>query len=126
MKPSPSGSPHHEERRCVHRAVVAPEGHLAERGHLAAAHLVQDLAGLCVLHVGTGGRLRVGQECKDPARDLRVRPQQLERGDQSVPSERRAEPRDAGVRIRAARRLGDHHVEIGGGPPEPPVERLAG
>ena len=39
---------HQEERRRIDAAVVAAERHLAERRHLAAASLVQDLAGLGV------------------------------------------------------------------------------
>ena len=42
------GGQHDEERRRVVAAVVAPERDLAERRHLAVAHLVQDLAGLRV------------------------------------------------------------------------------
>ncbi len=36
---------HDEQRRGIDAAVVEAERHLAEVGHLAAAHLVQDLAG---------------------------------------------------------------------------------
>ncbi len=36
----------HEQRRRVDRAVVVPEGNLAEPGHLAVTLLVDDLAGL--------------------------------------------------------------------------------
>ena len=38
----------HEQRRRIDAAVVEPERHLAQRRHLAAAHLVQDLARLGV------------------------------------------------------------------------------
>ena len=40
---------HHEERRGVDAAVVAPEGNLSQGRHLAAAHFVHDLAGLGVV-----------------------------------------------------------------------------
>ena len=38
----------HEQRRRIDAAVIEAERHLAQRRHLAAAHLVQDLAGLGV------------------------------------------------------------------------------
>ena len=44
-----------EERRRVDAAVVAAEGDLVQLGHLAEAHLVQDLARL-----GVGGRVDAG------------------------------------------------------------------
>ena len=46
---------HDEERRGIDAAVVAAERHFAELGHLAEAHLVQDLAGL-----GVGGGVDLG------------------------------------------------------------------
>ena len=113
---------HHEQRRRVDAAVVAPERHLAERRHLAAARLVQDLAGLRVLRRIAGRRLRRRQEAEHAARQLRLEPEQLERGDDAVAAERRAEPGDARVRIRPGRRLGDHHLEIGERAVHPLVE----
>ena len=47
-----------EQRRGVDAAVVAAERHFAEGGHFAAAHLVQNLAGLGVLLGERAGRLR--------------------------------------------------------------------
>jgi hypothetical protein len=37
-----------EKRGRIDAAVILRERHLAQRGHLAAAHLVQDLARLCI------------------------------------------------------------------------------
>ena len=61
---------HDEQRRRVDAAVVAAERHLAERGHLAVAHLVQDLAGLGVALGVDLGRLRRGQKREHAAREL--------------------------------------------------------
>jgi hypothetical protein len=52
-----------EQRRGVHTAVVAAEGHLFQDGHLAVAGLVQDLAGLCVLFWDDLRGLGRGQVC---------------------------------------------------------------
>ena len=48
---------HHEQRRRIHAAVIEAERDLAQRRHLAAAHLVQDFSGL-----GVGERI----ECRWP------------------------------------------------------------
>ena len=92
---------HDEERRRVDAAVVAAERHLPELGHLAEAHLVQDLAGL---GVGGGvdlGRLGGGEVAQHAAGDLRVEPERLQRGDQRVAAEDGGEPGDAGIGIGA-------------------------
>ena len=111
-----------EQRRRVDAAVVAPEGYLAERGHLALARLVENLARLGVLR-GIGlGRLRLGQEREHPAGERRVDPQALERRDEPVAPEGRAVPRDAGVRVRPLGHVGRHHVDVGERAVEPLVE----
>ena len=112
---------HHEERRGVHAAVVAAERDLAERGHLAAPGLVQDLARLGVAGRIGPRRLGRGQRHQHAARDGRIRPEQRERREDPVAAEDRAEPRDPRVRIRAVRRLGDHHREVRTRPLEPLV-----
>src|SRR5207244_10704271 len=40
-------------------------------------------------------------------------------------AERRAEPGDAGVRVRSVRRVGDHHVDVGSRASHPFVEEIA-
>src|SRR5256886_17585400 len=59
---------------------------------------------------------------QDATCDRRVKPQTLERGDNSVPAEYRAEPRNTSVRIRAIGRFRSHHVEIGERTVQPIVE----
>ena len=45
---------HHEQRRRIHTAVIQLERNLPQRGHLTAAHLMQDFSGL-----GVGERIEV-------------------------------------------------------------------
>src|SRR5437667_2942137 len=71
-----------------------------------------------VVGVGLGGC----QVRQDATSDRRVKPQMLERGDDSVPAEYRAEPRNTSVRIRAVRRFRSHHVEISERTVQPIVE----
>ena len=115
---------HDEERRRVVRAVVAPERNLAQRRHFARARLVQDLAGLCVALGIVVGRLRRGQIGEHAPRQLRRRPQALERGDDPIAAKRRAEPRHAGIRIGTGGRVGHHHRQIGHAPANPVVHVL--
>src|SRR5881296_3557442 len=58
---------HAEERRCVEAAVVASEGHLAGRRHLAVAGLVDDLAGLLVALGVHLAPLQGGERTQDAA-----------------------------------------------------------
>src|SRR5439155_8325043 len=91
-------------------------------GHFIRAHFVYYLAWLCVLlrvvRVGLGSC----QVRQDATRERRIKPQRLERGDDSVSSEYRAEPRNTSVRIRAIGRFCSHHVEIGERTVQPIVE----
>jgi hypothetical protein len=119
------GRQHHEERRRIDAAVVAPERHLAESGHLPAPRLVQDLPRLRVA-LGRGlRRLGGGQKTEHATGDLGRDPEDLHRGDDAVAPEGRAEPGDAGVGIGTVRRLGDHHLQIGDRPVQPLVEIVA-
>jgi hypothetical protein len=68
---------HHEERRRVERAVVAAEGHLAGRRHLAGPRLVHHLARLGVPAVVLAVRLRRREVPQRAARDRRIEPQAL-------------------------------------------------
>ena len=89
-----------EEGRRIHAPVVPGEGHLAEPRHLAGARLVQDFARLGVLRLVELVGLRRRQVLEHAPRDSRVDPQGLERGDDPVAAERRAEPGNAGVGVR--------------------------
>lgn len=117
---------HDEERRRVHASVVAAEGNLSQRGHLAAAHLVNDLSGLRVEIEVLLLRLGLRQEAENALRQPGVHPENLQRGDDSVPPEGRAEPGNASVGIGPAPRLGQHHVQIGARAVQPIVELLVG
>ena len=70
--------------------------HLAGAGQLAAADLVQDLAGLFLAEVVVLLALVGGEEEQRVAGDLRIHQQCLEAGDQRVAAEGRGIPRHAG------------------------------
>ena len=70
---------HHEQRRRIDTAVIQLERNLAQRRHLAAAHLMQDFAGL-----GVGERIEVlGLIRREPPQhalgDPGIAPQHLHR-----------------------------------------------
>ena len=74
---------------------------------------MQDFSGL-----GVGQRIDAlglieGEPLQHAARDARIDPQHLQRGDQSVAAERGRIPGDARIRIAALRGLGHQHVEVG-------------
>src|SRR5262245_3961812 len=115
---------HHEKRRRVGGAVVSTEWNLSQRRHLSAAHFVEDLAGLCVLRVVSRSRLRPGEKREYAARDLRGYPEEFDRSDKAVTTERSTEPRDAGVRVRSVGSVCDHHPQVRCGTLNPSVERL--
>src|ERR1035441_4952278 len=102
---------HNEQRRCVHRAVIAAEGHLSKGRHLTVSRLVQNLTWLRVLAWDDFGRLRRCQIGQDASCQTRVKPQTLQRRDNAIAAERRIEPRDAGVGIGSRRKRSDHHVQ---------------
>ena len=64
---------HDEERRGIDAAVVEPERDLAQRRHLAAAHLVQDLSRLRVRGGIVGLGLVGGEPPQHALRDARDR-----------------------------------------------------
>ncbi len=69
------GAGEHDEERCrIDAAVVAAERHLAESGHLAVAHLVQDLAGLGIGDGIRRCRLVCGEIEQHAARERRIGP----------------------------------------------------
>ena len=103
----------HEQRCRVDAAVIAAEGDLAQISHLAVAHLVHDLAGLCIAFRLHGRGLRVRKEMQHALRDAGVDPQRHEGGYQGVAAERRAEPRGAGIGVMALGRIRDEHVQVG-------------
>ena len=74
---------------------------------------MENLARLRVLLGLFRGCLVCGEIRQDAARDRWIEPEALERGDDSVPSEYRAEPGYSGVGIGTVLRLCSHHVEIG-------------
>ena len=92
---------HDEKRSGVDAAVVTFEWNFAQRGHFASAGLVQHLARLRVLRGILRVRLRYSQVREDTARETGIKRHTLERGNNSVSSEFRAEPGNASVRIRS-------------------------
>ena len=103
----------HEQRRRIRAAVIKPERDFAQHRHFAAAHFVQDFAGL-----GVGQRIEVGGlKSRQPPQhafgDARIAPQHLQRRDDAVAAERGRVPGDAGVRVGALRRAGGQHRQVG-------------
>src|SRR6185437_14878415 len=96
-----------------------PEGR-----HLALTRLVQNLPDLCILFRPILRRLSRGQKAKNASRESRIHPQHLQRRNNTVPSERDAEPGYTGIGIESLRRLRDQHVKIGERPVQPVIELL--
>ena len=95
----------HEQRRRIDAAVILRERHLAQRRHLAAAHFMQDLS-----RFGVGERIEcLGliecQSLQHAARDPRIDPQHLHRGNDSVATECRRIPGNARIGISSLRRV---------------------
>ena len=57
-------------------------------------------------------RLEMGGAAQDAASDVGIGPEHLDGCDEAVAAERRREPGNAGIRIRALRRIGCQHAEI--------------
>ena len=70
--------------------------------------------------------LRRGEVREHAARERRIDPQHLVRGDDRVASERASEPRHTRVRERSVLGRRDHHPEVGERTVEPRVEQLVG
>ena len=103
----------HKQRRRINAAVILRERHLAQRRHLAAAHFMQDLSGF-----GVGERIEcLGliecQSLQHAARDPRIDPQHLHRGNDSVATECRRIPGNARIGISSLRRVRHQHIEVG-------------
>ena len=86
------------ERRRVGGAVVGAVRLLAQLRQLAAADLVQDLAGLLVAEVVDARALQGAEQVKRAACKPRADPERLQGRDQRVPAEERHEPREPGCR----------------------------
>lgn len=108
---------HQEQRRRVHRTVVAPVRHLPEVRQLAVPHLVHDLAGLGDRVRAHLDRLGGGQRGQRGGGELGPVGQREERGEQRVTAQQGEEPGDSGrgnpqlLAVRARRRhLEDRQV----------------
>ena len=114
------------QRRGVDAAVVRAVRQLLRRRHLADAQLVQDLARLRVPPLVELGRLARRQHGQRLHAELRAERDRLERRDQRIPPEQRAEPRHAGgeIALALARRLVDQQPEVGHGARHREVEQL--
>src|SRR3546814_4320282 len=66
--------------------------------------------------------LRRGKKFQDTLGDLRVEPERQERGDDAVPSEGRAVPGYARIRVWPLLGVGDQHIEVRDRPPHDLVE----
>lgn len=89
---------HQEQRRRVHRTVVAPVRHLPEVRQLAVPHLVHDLAGLGDRAQPHLDRLGGGQRGQGGGGQLGPVGQREERGEQRVAAQQGEEPGDPGRR----------------------------
>ena len=114
------------QRRGVDAAVVRAVRQLLRRRHLADAQLVQDLARLSVPPLVELGRLARREHGQRLHAELRAERDRLERRDQRIPPEQRAEPRHAGgeIALALARRLVDQQPEVGHGARHREVEQL--
>ena len=102
-----------EEQRCrVDRAVVAGERRRVDRRHLSQAQLVDDLAGLFLVHRIDAAAEPAGEHPERLLRHLRRPGDHLQRGDQAVATEQRGEPRNAGGVVRLAVEPRAQHPEI--------------
>ncbi len=86
---------------------------------------MEDLAGLGVARGIERVGLGRGQVTEHAAREVRVNPQRLQRGNDAVAPERRAEPRHTRVRIVAVRGRARQHAQVGRRTPHPLIEPLA-
>src|SRR5262245_39937150 len=92
---------HNEQRRRIDAAVVAAVRNLVEGRHLSIACFIQNFANLCILlreNLPRLGRRQIGQNTLG---DAWVDPQKFNGGDETIASERGAEPWDTGVRVLA-------------------------
>ncbi len=114
------------QRRGVDAAVVGVVGRLTAARHLAAAQLVEDLAGLRVMPRIVGRRLQTGQHRQRVDRERRHERHGLERRDDAVAPEQRREPGDPGGQVALAlgRPVVAEHGEVGQRSGEGPVEQL--
>ena len=103
----------HEQRRRIDAAVVMRKRHLAQRRHFAAAHFMQDFSGLGVVERIDRRCLMEGKPLQHAARDPRVDPQHLQRGDDSVAAEGRRIPGNPSIGISPLRRIRHQYVEVG-------------
>ena len=110
----------------VGSAVVRGVRQLPGPGHLAAPQLVEDLAGLGVTPVVDGRGLPRGEDVERLDRQLRVERNRLERGDDRVAPEERAEPGHAGghVAVGAAGTLVEEEAQVRHRPGDRQVEQL--
>src|SRR5436309_2335290 len=102
---------YYKKRRRIDAPVVAPERHLAQHSHFVIAKFMQHLARLRVLLGLFGVCLVCGEIRQHAARNRRIEPETLERGDDPVSPEHRAEPGYSSVRVWTVLRLGSHHME---------------
>ena len=85
----------HDEQRCgIGGAVALAKRDFAECRHLAAPHLMQNLAGLRVLCVRDRRRLRLAEEREHAPSHIGRGPEQLHRRDDAIAAKRCAEPRN--------------------------------
>ena len=102
----------HKQRGGIDAAVISAEGYFAQIRHFAMAHFMQNFPRFRISLRLDGGGLRCGQKSQHASGDVGIRPQGHECGDDAIASERRAEPRGAGVRIGAQGRIRDQHVKV--------------
>ena len=84
-----------------------------ERGQLAAAQLVHDLAGLLFAEGVVGAALQAREELHAVDRRARVEHQGLEAGDDGVAAEGRHEPGHGGRDDAPVGRVDRHHAQVG-------------
>ena len=117
-------SQHDIERRGIDGAVIEPERHFAQTRHFPVPGFMQDLAWLRAGERIEGFCLGRGEKMQNTFRDGGIQPQEQHGRDDSIASENRAVPRNAGVGIKPMARPRHQHVEVGGGLPADFIEEF--
>ena len=113
------------EQRCrIYTAIITTKRDFTDTSHLALTGFMQNLPRLSILPLVDLRCLGRCQMREDPFGDLRAGPQVLEGCDDTIPTEDRAVPRHASIRIHPFRGGRDQHSQIRQRAMDPAVELL--
>ena len=109
-----SAGQHNEQRCCIHCPVIPRERNFIQVRHFSMAHLVQDFPRFGFIRRINSYCLCTRQKLQDALRQRGLHPEHLKRGNDSVPPEDCAEPRNTGIGIVGFRVTDRHHLNVGG------------